>query len=126
MIVKIAVLSITGAFLISQIKNLKPEYGQVLLMAMGVFLFFFAFSYLDVIKQMLETITEHITIKQTYLTILMKMTGIAYVCEFASNLCKDAGCQTIASQVEMIGKLSMLLLSMPIVTSLTDTIYQLF
>ena len=126
MIVKIAVLSITGAFLISQIKNLKPEYGQVLLMAMGVFLFFFAFSYLDVMKQMLETITEHITIKQTYLTILMKMTGIAYVCEFASNLCKDAGCQTIASQVEMIGKLSMLLLSMPIVTSLTDTIYQLF
>lgn len=126
MIVKIAVLSITGAFLVSQIKNLKPEYGQVLLMAMGVFLFFFAFSYLDAIKQLLEGITEQITIKKTYLTILMKMTGIAYVCEFASNLCKDAGCQTIASQVELIGKLSMVLISIPIITSLTETIGQLF
>lgn len=126
MVVKLAVAAITGAFLVAEMKNVKPEYGQILLMAMGIFLFFFAFSYLDAIKQMLSAVTEHITIRQTYLLILMKMTGTAYVCEFASNLCKDAGCQTIASQVEMIGKLSMLLLSMPIVTALTETIVTLF
>lgn len=126
MVVKLAVAAITGAFLVAEMKNIKPEYGQILLMAMGVFLFFFAFSYLDAIKQMLEVVTEHITIRQTYLLILMKMTGTAYVCEFASNLCQDAGCRTIASQVEMIGKLSMLLLSMPIVTALTETIVTLF
>lgn len=126
MVVKLAVAAITGAFLVAEMKNVKPEYGQILLMAMGVFLFFFAFSYLDAIKQMLSAVTEHITIRQTYLLILMKMTGTAYVCEFASNLCKDAGCQTIASQVEMIGKLSMLLLSMPIVTALTETVVTLF
>lgn len=126
MIIKIAVIAITGAFLAAQIRSVKPEYGQALLMAMGVFLFYFAFSYLDVIRQMMETITEQIEVRQTYLTILMKMTGIAYVCEFASNLCRDAGCQTIASQVEMIGKLSMMVLAMPIVTALTDTISRLF
>lgn len=126
MVVKLAVAAITGAFLVAEIKNVKPEYGQILLMAMGIFLFFFAFSYLDAMKQMLSVVTEHITIRQTYLLILMKMTGTAYVCEFASNLCKDAGCQTIASQMEMIGKLSMLLLSMPIVTALTETIVTLF
>ncbi len=122
MIIKIALLAITGAFLTAQLKNLKPEYGQILLIAMGVFLFFFAVSYLDAIKQMLEQITDMITIPKSYLAILMKMLGIAYVCEFASNLCKDAGCQMIASQVEMIGKLSMLLISIPVITSLTDTI----
>lgn len=126
MVVKLAVAAITGAFLVAEIKNVKPEYGQILLMAMGIFLFFFAFSYLDAMKQMMSVVTEHITIRQTYLLILMKMTGTAYVCEFASNLCKDAGCQTIASQMEMIGKLSMLLLSMPIVTALTETIVTLF
>lgn len=126
MIIKIAVLAITGALLTAQLKNLKPEYGQVLLIAMGVFLFFFAVSYLDAIRQMLERITAMITIPKSYIAILLKMTGIAYVCEFASNLCKDAGCQTIGSQVEMIGKLSMLLISIPIITSLTDTIGALF
>lgn len=126
MIIKIAVLAITGAFLTAQLKNLKPEYGQVLLISMGVFLFFFVLSYLDAIRQMVEKITDMITIPETYLAILIKMVGIAYVCEFASNLCKDAGCQTIASQVEMIGKLSMLLISIPVITSLTDTIGALF
>ena len=126
MIIKIAILAITGAFLTAQLKNLKPEYGQVLLIARGVFLFFFAVSYLDAIRQMIERITAMITIPKSYIAILLKMTGIAYVCEFASNLCKDAGCQTIGSQVEMIGKLSMLLISIPIITSLTDTIGALF
>ncbi len=126
MIVKIAVLAITGAFLTAQIKNLKPEYGQVLLIAMGVLLLFFAASYLEGIKQLLEKIASMVTIPGTYLTILLKMTGIAYVCEFASNLCKDAGCQTIASQVELIGKLSMLFLGIPVITSLADTVSQLF
>lgn len=126
MMIKIAVLAITGAFMTAQLKNLKPEYGQVLLIAMGVFLFFFALSYMEGIRQMIEKITDMITISGSYLTILMKMVGIAYVCEFASNLCKDAGCQTIGTQVEMIGKLSMLLMSIPVITSLTETIGALF
>ena len=62
MIVRIAVLAITGAFLTAQIKNLKPEYGQVLLIAMGVLLLFFAASYLEGIKQLLEKITSMVTI----------------------------------------------------------------
>ena len=126
MMIKIAVLAITGAFMTAQLKNLKPEYGQVLLIAMGVFLFFFALSYMEGIRQMIEKITDMITISGSYLTILMKMVGIAYVCEFASNLCKDAGCQTIGTQVEMIGKLSMLLMSIPVIISLTETIGALF
>ena len=126
MIIKIAITAITGAFLTAQLKSLKPEYGQVLLIGMGVFLFFFALSYLDGIKEMIEALTSMITIPKTYLTILIKMVGIAYVCEFASNLCKDAGCQTIGSQVEMIGKLSIIFISIPVVTSLANVIGSLF
>ena len=126
MIIKIAITAITGAFLTAQLKSLKPEYGQVLLIGMGVFLFFFALSYLDGIKEMIEALTSMITVPKTYLTILIKMVGIAYVCEFASNLCKDAGCQTIGSQVEMIGKLSIIFISIPVVTSLIDVIGSLF
>ena len=107
-------------------KNERKKYQQMVVIIIGVFLFFFAVSYLDAIRQMLERITAMITIPKSYIEILLKMTGIAYVCEFASNLCKDAGCQTIGSQVEMIGKLSMLLISIPIITSLTDTIGALF
>lgn len=125
MIVKIAVVAIVCSLLIMYIKNLKSEYGQLLLLAVGVFLFFFAYEYLKNIAGLLEELAGQITIRKTYLLILLKMIGIAYVCEFASNLCKDAGCQTIATQVEMIGKLSMLFISTPIVTSLMEMIVEL-
>ena len=125
MIVKIAVVAIVCSLLVMHIKNLKSEYGQLLLLAVGVFLFFFAFEYLKNIAGLLEELAAQITIRKTYLMILLKMIGIAYVCEFASNLCKDAGCQTIATQVEMIGKLSMLFISTPIITSLMEMITKL-
>lgn len=125
MVIKIAVLGIVCSLLVMYLKNLKPEYGQLLLLAVGVVLSFFAFAYLKNMAELLEKLTGRITLQKSYLTVLLKMIGIAYVCEFASNLCKDAGCQTIAGQVEMIGKLSMLFISAPIVTSLIEMIGKL-
>lgn len=125
MVVKIAVIGIVCSLLVMYLKNLKPEYGQLLLLAVGVVLSFFAFAYLKNMAELLEELTGKITLQKSYLTVLLKMIGIAYVCEFASNLCKDAGCQTIAGQVEMIGKLSMLFISTPIVTSLIEMIGKL-
>ena len=122
MVVKIAVIAIVCSLLVMYLKYLKAEYGQLLLLAVGVVLSFFAFAYLKNMAELLEELTGKITLPKSYLTVLLKMIGIAYVCEFASNLCKDAGCQTIAGQVEMIGKLSMLFISTPIVTALIEMI----
>lgn len=122
LIIRIGVAAIAGSLLIMKIKNLKPEYGQLLLLAMGLFLFYFAVEQLETLTNFIQSLTERISIEKTYVTLLLKMIGIAYVCEFASNLCKDAGCQTIAGQVEMIGKLSILAVSIPIITALADTI----
>ena len=57
-----------------------------------------------------------------YISTLIKMSWITYVAEFSSGICKDAGYQTIAVQIEIFGKLMILVLSMPILTALLDTI----
>jgi stage III sporulation protein AD len=123
--VQIAMAAMIGSFLVMELKNLKPEYGQILLMALGVFLLYFAAEKLQVIVGLFQNLAERIALQKTYVFILLKIIGIAYICEFAANLCKDAGCQTIASQVEMIGKLSILFVSTPVITALADTITQL-
>lgn len=125
MMVKLGIVAIIGSLLVMEIKNLKPEYGQLLLLALGLFLLYFAVDKLSAITELFRKLTNMITIQKTYVTILLKITGIAYICEFAANLCKDAGCQTIAGQVEMIGKLSILLISTPVITALADTITKL-
>lgn len=122
---KIGVAAIIGSFLVMELKSLKPEYGQLLLVTLGLFLLYFAAERLSAIAELFQSLTNLISLQKTYVTILLKMVGIAYICEFAANLCKDAGCQTIAGQVEMIGKLSILLVSTPVITALADTITQL-
>lgn len=125
MIVKIGVVAIIGSLLVMELKNLRPEYGQLLLLTLGLFLLYFAAEKLETITELFQKLADMITIQKTYVVILLKMTGIAYICEFAANLCKDAGCQTIAGQVEMIGKLSILLVSTPVITALAETVTKL-
>lgn len=123
--VKITVLAIIGSFLVMEVKHLKPEYGQLLLIAVGLFLLYMAVSRLERIVAFYQELSGLISLQKTYVAILLKLIGIAYLCEFAANLCKDAGCQTIAGQVEMIGKLSILLVSTPVITALADTMMKL-
>ena len=57
-----------------------------------------------------------------YIGTLIKMLGITYVAEFSAGICKDAGYQTIALQIEIFGKLAVLVLSMPVLMALLNTI----
>ena len=77
------------------------------------------------IKIVIESVNGfmgHVGVESRYITILVKMTGIAYVSEFASSMCRDAGYQAVASQIEIFAKLSLLAVSLPVVTALINTI----
>ena len=73
---------------------------------------------LDTVKE----IGSFLQIEGSYLGVLLKMLGITYVAEFASNICKDSGCQTIAAQIQLFGKITVLALGMPVLLTLLRTI----
>ena len=50
------------------------------------------------------------------------MLGVTYIAEFSSGICRDAGYQTIAQQIEIFGKLTILVLSLPVLLALLETI----
>ena len=52
----------------------------------------------------------------------LKVIGITYICEFCANLCRDAGYGSIAGQIELSGKLSVLMLGLPILLTLLETL----
>lgn len=58
--------------------------------------------------QTLETLKNYIALKDSYLSILLKIIGITYIADFSSNVCKDAGYSAIAGQIEIFGKISIL------------------
>ena len=59
---------------------------------------------------------------ESYLTILLKVIGITYICEFSAGICKDAGYQAVAGQIEVLGKLSVMFAGLPILFAVIDQI----
>ncbi len=121
-VVTIAIVGITAVMLAVQMKNINGEYGTYLVMAAGCFIFFYGVSKMESILDAMRRIQEFIRINHVYLNTLIKMTGITYIAEFASGICKDAGYGALGGQIEIFGKLSILAVSMPIVLALLETL----
>lgn len=121
-ILQAAAAAVCGTLLALLLKGQKPEYGMYVSIAAGLLLCFGILGKLSVILDTVREIGSMIHVEGTYLTILLKMLGITYAAEFASNICRDCGSQTLAVQIELFGKISVLVLSMPILLALLKTI----
>lgn len=121
-ILKIALIGIGGAILAVVVRQFQKEYSVFVLLAVCLFLIAYLTSNISVIVDFAENLGEKIHINATYMKILFKLLAIAYVCQIASNICQDLGYQSIAFQIEIIGKISIFILSIPIINSLLETI----
>ncbi|MFQ9510178.1 MAG: stage III sporulation protein AD [Lachnospiraceae bacterium] len=120
--IQIAIIGIVAVFLAMELKSVKPEYSTYIAIGAGILIFFYTLTKLQQIVEAINQIQSYIKINSSYLSALIKIIGITYVSEFASNICKDAGHSTIGGQIEIFAKLTILSLSMPIVLALLETL----
>lgn len=119
---KIAIAGIIGVLFAVQLKSVRPEYATYLGMATCVILFFYGISRLSFVVDTLRSIQNYIPISDVYIKALLKIIGVTYIAEFCASICKDAGYQSVAGQIEVVGKLVILALSMPVLQALLETI----
>ena len=121
-LVKIGLVGIVGILLAVPLKNYKAEYGVYIGTAVCLVIFGYAARYFAGIMAAIGQLREYLNNNYSYITILLKAAGATYACEFCAGICKDAGYAGIAGQVEMVGKLYILLTGMPILISLLESI----
>lgn len=121
-VIQVAALAVAGVLLAVQFKSGKAEYGIYLGAALSILIFFQILGKLNVILEVIKTIGEFLPLNKIFAGTLLKMLGITYVAEFSASICQDAGYQTIAGQIEILGKLTILVMSMPILLALLQTI----
>lgn len=121
-VIQVAALAVAGVLLAVQFKSGKAEYGIYLGAALSILIFFQILGKLNVILEVIKTIGEFLPLNKIFAGTLLKMLGISYVAEFSASICQDAGYQTIARQIEILGKLTILVMSMPILLALLQTI----
>ena len=121
-VVTVGIIGIMTVLMAVQLKSMKGEYGLYLVLAAACVIFFYGTLRLRGILEGMQKIQNMIRINPVYLNTLLKMTGITYIAEFTSGICKDAGYQAVGNQVEMVGKLAILAVSAPVVLSLVETL----
>ena len=114
-ILKISVLGTAGVLLGILLKDRAPEY--VSLVTMGI-----AVGKISYLFQSLERLKQSLPIDGSYITTLLKMIGITYIGQFSSGICRDAGYSSTGAQIELFCRLSVMVLSMPVLLALLDTI----
>lgn len=120
--IKIGMLGVSASLLALILKKEKAEYAVVIALAAGVFVFAYIVAQIALVVDFMEGIMETLPFETDDLWVLFKMLGITYVAEFASNICKDAGYQSVAGQIEIFAKLAIVVLSIPCLTSLVELV----
>ena len=100
----------------------KQNTGIYICAGISLYHLFGHFKRLTVVLDIMEEIAGYIDLAPAYTGMLIKMLGITYVAEFSSAICRDAGYQTIAQQIEIFGKAVVLVLGLPVILALLEMI----
>ena len=120
--IKIALVAVSGVLFAVMLKQSKSDFAIYISLALMVIITVCCMGRMETLINYVNKLQSLVTIKSEYLSVLLKMAGIAYVAEITSGICKDCGYASVAGQVELFGKLSVITIGMPIVMALIDTI----
>lgn len=121
-IVKIIGIAFLAVIIILILKQYRPEYAMYVSILAGAIIILMSLGKLDGIIILLNTISSKTSANGQFLSILLKITGIAFLTEFAVSVCKDSGETAIASKVDLGGKIIIIAISVPIISSLLETV----
>jgi len=96
-----------------------------LVVFVGCAIFLFLVDQIAAILDMVEKLATNANVNTVYIETILKIIGIAYIAEFAVQLTKDAGQGSIASKIELAGKILILSMAVPILTVLVETILKM-
>ena len=121
-IIKIIGIAFIALIIIIMLKQYRPEFTMYVSVASGIIILLLVMDKLSAIINLLTNLANRTSINNEFIFLLIKITGIAILTEFASSVCKDSGETAIASKVDMGGKIIIIAMYIPIIASLLDTI----
>ena len=121
-LIKVGFLGIAGVLLAIQFRGSKPEYATYIGLAVSIIIFCFSLRQVEIIIGQFAKIKTYLNGTEGYLAILLKVIGITYICEFSSDICRDAGYQAVAGQIEVLGKLTVMFAGLPILFAVIEQI----
>ncbi|MES5956656.1 stage III sporulation protein AD [Bacillus fungorum] len=115
-------LGLVATFLAAVLNQHKSSVTSLFIVFVGSVMFLLLIDQIHAILQMIERVASEAKVSNVYVETLLKIIGIAYIAEFGAQITKDAGQGAIASKIELAGKILILVMAIPILTVVIETI----
>ncbi|MCR6110495.1 stage III sporulation protein AD [Bacillus sp. A301a_S52] len=124
-IIQIVGLGMITTFLALVVKEQKPIFAFLLTIFTGVIIFAFLIDKIALLIEMIETLATEADINLVYVQTIFKIIGIAYIAEFGAQIARDAGQGSVASKIELAGKVLIMIMAIPIISVIIETVLTL-
>ena len=124
-IMQIVGIGLIATILIVIIKDTKPEFTVLISIVTGVIIFSMLLSKLSYVITAISTLSSKVDVNISYFNTILRIIGMAYIVEFAAQISRDAGQESIAMKIELAGKVMIMVLAIPILMALMDLILKI-
>ena len=121
-ITRVIALGLTGTVLSVLLKKENPQIAMLTAAATGILIFLMLCVPLGNLLSLLKETAEQAGVGEGYFGIVLKVIGIAYLTQFGSQLCADAGENAVAAKIELAGKVLMMTAAAPVLTGLLEMV----
>src|SRR5690625_891516 len=121
---QLVLFGILASFIYIVFKELQPSIALFIIIISSVIIFLVVVQKISIIIYVIKDLSVRASIPSIYMQTLLKIIGIAYITEIGANIVKDAGMNALASKIELAGKLFILLLAIPIIKAVIETMIQ--
>ncbi len=115
-------LAIVAIVLLLVVRQQRPEIAVLLALVVGLAIFLMVAQRLVAVLDFLRDLAERAEVDRLYLNTILKIVGIAYIAEIGAQVARDAQESSVASKVELAGKILILVLAMPILMAILETV----
>ena len=121
-ILQIVMLGIIASLLYMTLKDINATFAFFLILMTGIIILLVIIQHIGTVFNLITTLGEKANIDGLYMETILKIIGIAYITEIGANITKDAGLESVASKIELAGKIFILILAVPIITAVIEAI----
>lgn len=123
-IVKVVAVGLVTVIATIIVKQVKPEIAVLITLAGSIVIIILSIQMLQSVFGNFMNIFNKTGVSNSLFVPVLKIIGIGYLCEFGANLCVDGGCNSIADKILFCGKITILIIALPIINSVIDVVLE--
>jgi stage III sporulation protein AD len=118
-------IGIVITILVMLLREERPELALLLSLTAGIMIFLLLMDRIATVFNLLQQLAFRADLDLLYLNTVLRIVAIAYIAQFGSQICRDAGESAIGGKIELAGKIMIMFLAVPLLLVILDSVLQL-